>query len=54
MRLRARMEQREWQRQVIIDLAEIRRKRLEEGSESSKRKARQYYSTLDALIAANS
>ena len=51
---RARMEQREFERRLILDLNETRRERLERGSESSRRKARQYYTTLDALIAANS
>lgn len=50
---RARWEQREFERRILIDLVETRRERLETGSASSRRKARQYYSTLDALIAAN-
>lgn len=50
---RARWEQHEFERRLLIDLAETRRERLETGSASSRRKARQYYSTLDALIAAN-
>lgn len=51
---RARMEERELHLRITLQLAETRRQRLESGSESSRRKARQYYSTLDALIAANS
>lgn len=51
---RARMEKLEFERRVLINLNEVRRERLETGSESSRRKARQYYNTLDALIRMNS
>lgn len=51
---RARMEKLEFERRIIINLNETRRQRLEQGSESSRRKARQYYNTLDALIRMNS
>lgn len=51
---RGRMERNEHLRRTNLLLAEVRRDRLENGSESSRRRARQYYTTLDALIAANS
>lgn len=51
---RARMEQAERLRRAELHLLSVRRERLETGSLSSRRKARQYYTTLDALIAANS
>lgn len=51
---RARMDKIEHDRRVLIDLLEVRRDRLNKGSESSRRKARQYYSTLDDLIRLNS
>jgi hypothetical protein len=54
VRQRLRMEQQEQWRREAIQLAEVRRHRLERGSASSRQKARQYYTTLDALIAANS
>jgi hypothetical protein len=54
VRHRAEMAQREQWRRQSLALAEVRRERLERGSPSSRQKARQYYTTLDALIAANS
>ncbi|MFS3130564.1 hypothetical protein ACLM5J_19335 [Nocardioides sp. Bht2] len=51
---RARMEERELHLRITLELTQTRRERLETGSEASRRKARQYYNTLDALIAANS
>lgn len=51
---RAVMERMEWERRTMIGLNDVRRHRLEQGSASSRRRARQYYTTLDALTAANS
>lgn len=50
---RARMEESELHLRITLELTETRRHRLESGSVESRRKARQYYTTLDALIAAN-
>lgn len=50
---RAIWEQREWERRAVLQLVDERRRRLETGSPLSRRKARQYYTTLDKLIEIN-
>jgi hypothetical protein len=49
----ARLEVLEGQRRAALNLAELRRHRLESGTDSQRRKWRQHYSALDALIEAN-
>lgn len=53
-RQRIEFERREFEQRTILNLAEIRRARLETGSEASRRKARKYYATLDEIIRTNS